>query len=511
MRTLEPRATLRSIALALFAAALAAGAGGCKKTNTCKTGTAMLALRFDNPAQMGDSVDITVDVSVTPHETLTGTLDLIPGTRGGTVEVHFRNAYQAGAPIVILARAMSSDGQLIQELQMSTTLSPGCSYITVQASTVVSPDGAGGEDAPGDVPVAGPDGTSGDGGGLDDGAPPAGDGGDGDGDAAMPVGGDAAPDRPFVEVGGGSDGPCPGICKPGDTLACGKCGTKTCTMDCAWSACGNEGNCLAGSTRACGNCGIQVCDPTCQWEVTCHNEGVCKPGDSMTCGNCGHQTCGATCAFDACAGDGQCAPGATRACGRCGVEKCNATTATCGWSGVCENQGACTPGSSRPCGVGNCGVEMCGNDCQWTGSCSNPGQCIPGDTGGCGNCGTMTCGTDCKWPTAAGTCTGQGPCAPNQTGTCGNCGTITCAANCQWPTGAAACTGQGVCSPGDSVDCGRCGDGVQACTAACTWSTCKGGTINCCPITASVTGTTAPLICPCPVAAAKVAICPQPQ
>jgi hypothetical protein len=429
------------VALALSLAA----AVGCDKTRTCKKGTAFLDLRFAAPAQKGDRVDLTIDVTDMPHETVTGTLLLQEGTHGGTAEVDFQMPYRAGAHVIVLARAMRGDN-MVEEIMTAATLADACSRIVLQNQMSTSPDAAS------DVPQGG--------GGGDDGGSTVSDGG--------------AVDRPYVEVGGS----CTGGCTPGETATCGRCGTKTCGADCSWSACTGESECLAGSMQACGNCGIQVCDTTCHWQATCQREGECKAGDSAVCGNCGRKTCSSTCAWSACAGDGTCTPGMTRTCGRCGTETCGNSGASCGWSGVCAGEGACSPGSTRPCGPGNCGTEACGTNCQWAGVCQNAGECAPGDVSGCGNCGTRTCGTDCHWPTAASACTGQGPCAPNTTAGCGNCGTVTCTAACQW---SGTCAGQGACAPGDTIDCGACGNGLQTCTSACAWGVCKGGTTaGCC-------------------------------
>jgi hypothetical protein len=267
MRRLPPfRGTEGWLMLATVALLLGAGAG-CKRTNTCRTGTALLDLQFATPAAQGDEVDITVDVLDAPHETMTGTLSLIAGANGGTVEVRFK----------ILARAMRATGT-VEELQGSATLDPGCSYITVRAAANVTDDGgaldlaqppasadSGEDEQPGiDGPLPTELGTPGETEG-DGGSPPI--------DSAPPAV-DAAVDRVFVDVGGGSDGPCPGACRPGETLPCGKCGTKSCTSSCAWGACSAEGDCLAGTSRTCGNCGLQVCDTTCHWDASCRSEGV---------------------------------------------------------------------------------------------------------------------------------------------------------------------------------------------------------------------------------------------
>jgi len=440
---------LRASAAIVLTLALTA-ALGCDKTRPCKTGTALLDLRFAAAAQTGDRVDLTVDVTDTPHETVTGSLLLKEGTRGGTAEVEFKTPYRAGAHVTVLARVMRGDAE-IEELAATTTLAGGCSRIALQ--TAASSDGS--QDA-----------ASGDGGAVD---------------------------RVYIEVGG-EGGTCAGGCLPGESVSCGKCGTKTCAADCTWGACSGEGECLAGSTQTCGNCGIQVCDPTCHWQATCQGQGACKPGDSAACGNCGRMTCSPTCAWGPCAGDSACSAGATRTCGRCGTETCGSSGSSCGWSGVCSGEGACSAGSTRPCGIGNCGTETCGTDCQWSGVCQNAGECVPGALGACGNCGTNTCGADCHWPTDPSLCTGQGTCAPGTTAGCGNCGTITCTQSCQWPT---FCSGEGACAPGDSITCGACDTGTQICTASCTWGLCKGGVTGCCvlPLVDSPDLVAAP-ICP---------------
>jgi hypothetical protein len=72
-------------------------------------------------------------------------------------------------------------------------------------------------------------------------------------------------------------GPCEnetGVCKPGDTQACGNCGTQTCTNYCAWSACGGQpaNSCSPGTidytTAGCATPGSyrnRTCSGTCTW------------------------------------------------------------------------------------------------------------------------------------------------------------------------------------------------------------------------------------------------------
>src|SRR4051812_27527211 len=167
--------------IAALALSLAA-AFGCGKTRPCKEGTAFLDLHFAQPAQKGDRVDLTVDVTDTPRETVTGTLLLPEGTRGGTAEVHFKTAYRAGAKVTLLARAMRGD-DMVEELTSMIVLASGCSRIVLQSSTSTSSDA--GQDAAG---------SGGSGGGSGNGG-----GGGGSGGTVA----DGGPvDRVYVEVGG---------------------------------------------------------------------------------------------------------------------------------------------------------------------------------------------------------------------------------------------------------------------------------------------------------------------
>ncbi|MFO0743354.1 MAG: hypothetical protein U0270_46215 [Labilithrix sp.] len=70
-------------------------------------------------------------------------------------------------------------------------------------------------------------------------------------------------------------GPCggeTGVCSTGETQACGKCGTKTCSGTCGWGQCKNEGVCKPGvithETAGCATVGTyreKACDDTCNF------------------------------------------------------------------------------------------------------------------------------------------------------------------------------------------------------------------------------------------------------
>lgn len=73
-------------------------------------------------------------------------------------------------------------------------------------------------------------------------------------------------------------GPCGneiGQCTPGETQACGNCGTSTCSNSCNWGTCGGQptNSCSPGSVRyTAAGCGAtpggyknQTCDNACQW------------------------------------------------------------------------------------------------------------------------------------------------------------------------------------------------------------------------------------------------------
>ncbi len=104
-------------------------------------------------------------------------------------------------------------------------------------------------------------------------------------------------------------------CTPGQTRACGNCGTQTLTAACTWSACGNQGVCAPGQTSfvPCGNCGARTdtCSNSCQWiPGVCVGQGECSPGEAQLCCPCGRsacscageQVCGQSCTWGSCSG-----------------------------------------------------------------------------------------------------------------------------------------------------------------------------------------------------------------
>jgi hypothetical protein len=105
-----------------------------------------------------------------------------------------------------------------------------------------------------------------------------------------------------------------------------------------------------------------------------YGDGGCSPGQTRACGYCGTQTCGAGFTWDACSQQGVCTPGeaSETPCGdRCGV-RVDTCTDSCQWvTGICE-QGACSPGSIQaccPCGGSSCscaGEQLCRADCTWS-------------------------------------------------------------------------------------------------------------------------------------------------
>ncbi len=182
-----------------------------------------------------------------------------------------------------------------------------------------------------------------------------------------------------------SDGECVamGECEPGETLACGNCGFRTCRIDNTWGPCENTGECSPGATDivgVCGNCGKlqRTCSETCTWGST------------------------------ACVDQGECSPGAIEqggVCGQCAVEQRTCNPETCHWSEwECVGHSECNPGetesSDTPCG--NCGHERrtCDSNCMWSDwTCANEGECTPGSHSvlGCEPCGSKTCNSSCEW------------------------------------------------------------------------------------------------------------------
>ena len=246
-----------------------------------------------------------------------------------------------------------------------------------------------------------------------------------------------------------------------ETVDCGICGkkTRTCSSTCEWNdygACLGQGICSPGETTPCEKCGYRQCSDSCQWGP-CQGSGVCEPGQSKGCGNCGTSYCNGSCQWGSCEQQGVCSVGAKESCGNCGTRECNSW---CSWGG-CTGQGICSTGATQPCG--NCGTMTCNGSCQW-GSCAGQGVCQQGQSQTCGDCGIQYCNGSCKW----GSCSGEGPCGAGDKQNCGNCGKKYCIANiCQW----GPCQDEGVCESGTYSSSGCPGTCMaKKCTSQCKWS-----------------------------------------
>lgn len=394
----------------------------CGQTRPCKEGTALVAVTLEGDAVQAASLRLRLDPAAA--SSVTGTVAHEPGKGGGTIEVVFDGGYPADQRVRVSVTALDARGAIIAVATTEQQLTAGCSRLEI----TVSGTGNGGTDAAID---------------MTDGGDPA---------------ADASADRinlGDVELPTEDGGTCPGICKPGQELACGKCGKQVCGSDCTWSPCQSEGICAAGESRTCANCGTEFCNNKCQW-AGCAGSKTCAAGSSEACGNCGLRTCSAQCEWGSCQNDGACMPGQSQTCGKCGVRKCLSGGTGCGW-GTCEGEGVCSPGATEACG--NCGKRTCLDGCTWS-ACSGEGVCRAGAIEACGNCGTRTCSSACGW------------------GTCG---------------------GQGVCKPGDTADCGKCSDGVSTCSSSCSWGTCRGGSTICCLAATQSISTTPQAIIICPV------------
>ena len=298
-----------------------------------------------------------------------------------------------------------------------------------------------------------------------------------------------------------------GTCKPGETEACGRGGTRSCGGNCEWGACLTQ-TCSGPSSQSCGNCGTQT--RTCDngvWSAwsACNGQGECAPNETRGCGSSGSQACGGNCRWGSC-GNQSCTGAPSQACGSCGTRTRGCDAASGMWSsfGECTDQGECAPNVTRACGTG--GNQACRGDCSWDSVCA--GQTCRGEsTRACGNCGTQTRNCDSNTGTwgAWSSCTGEGECAPNDTSACGAGGTRVCGGNCRWDAtcsgqtcaGAAqqscgncgtqtrtcnpntgtwsnfsACMNEGACRPGASRGCGS--GGTQTCTNSCQWPTACG-------------------------------------
>lgn len=192
-------------------------------------------------------------------------------------------------------------------------------------------------------------------------------------------------------------------CSPGDELACGFCGLRTCQADGTYGDCEGQGECLPDAldiVGSCGNCGqmVRTCGPTCQYGAeTCTGEGVCAASTVETggeCGNCGRdeRTCSAQCLWDAwqCAGEGTC-PGIG---GDCCGGACTDTQTDPDYCGDCNT--AC--GAGETCCGGVCADTQ--TDPSYCGGCTN--ACGASQQCCAGSCSTYTCITGGSVPLTAG-------------------------------------------------------------------------------------------------------------
>jgi outer membrane beta-barrel protein len=94
-------------------------------------------------------------------------------------------------------------------------------------------------------------------------------------------------------------------CNPGDTRACGSCGTETCGSNCQWGLCLGSVD-TQNDPKNCGGCGI-CCPPDCS---PTGSRFACRCGQCRDLSNCGPccsnpNTCDA-CFYQACMEGGRC-------------------------------------------------------------------------------------------------------------------------------------------------------------------------------------------------------------
>jgi hypothetical protein len=187
----------------------------CRATGACKPGTVLLDVDLGPSGAAAD--ELVVRATAAGSELAAGTLAHTPGQRRGTVEVRFAGGYPVGTAVALEVSARSQ-GTLLARGSTVETLAAGCAayFLELPAGAGAGGDGPRAEDArdggrPADI--LGADGA------LPDGAL--------DGAADTPAGLDA-------------DTGCSGACAPGTTMACGRCGKRTCTSACTWGACSGE-------------------------------------------------------------------------------------------------------------------------------------------------------------------------------------------------------------------------------------------------------------------------------
>ena len=198
-----------------------------------------------------------------------------------------------------------------------------------------------------------------------------------------------------------------GVCGAGETDICEKCGTKSCTAECAWGQCTNQGDCSPGETDICEKCGTRSCTAECSWG-TCQNQG-CAPEAIESCGVNGTKTCNESCDWGDCVEASPCGNGVctNETCDTC-PDDCGPCTGDCCepqqdspwcddksvWECVCKEDTFCcetnwddicvTEVDSKDCGTCE---EECGNN-----NCAGSENCVacPED---CGECTDTSCCT----------------------------------------------------------------------------------------------------------------------
>ena len=280
------------VALCLGFVVVAFGGGCGRGTARCNEGTVFFTVTLQGVALTADRIEVrtTIDGAAGPM----GSVPRRAGENQGTVEIALGGRYRQGAELVIVALAHSGT-RLLAEGRAAGPLEPGCSVRAVNLGAAVADagdarpadgprpaDGGGVDSRPADSPTTDA---------AEDGPPSVDAPADGPADGAS----DLPPDL--------STGPCPGVCTPPMTMACGRCGTRACTANCAWGACLNQGVCEPMATEACGRClsGRRTCTAACGWGA-CQNEVGCVPTMTRPCEGCPGltQTCSRECTWTAC-------------------------------------------------------------------------------------------------------------------------------------------------------------------------------------------------------------------
>jgi hypothetical protein len=413
---------------AVFGVAVAAvlGAGACRSTESCRSGTAFVTIDVGPAGARANELE--VRVLVDGAEVSRGTLVHPAGQRQGTVEVRFGGAYRQGATAVIEVQARLN-GLTVATGSAEKRLEAGCSALSLTLEGEEAGDGAAPPDAPppGDGPIADLPGPRVDG-------------------PAVVDGPGTTPDTQLV---------CPG----GQHVCSGRCADDKDVVSCG-------GSCTPCRVPAGGmaTCDGTMCGIACPGQQACL--GACIPSGQPCSGVCpaGKHACGNECASDT------------------EVNSCGTRCTPC--AAPANGMAVCTGGQ---CGITcNSGHHPCGTACARN---TDPATCgamctaCPAPTGGQATCDGMTCGKSCpagKWLCANACIDRSQPCS-------GQCptGLNNCTGVCKDPSSPASCgpTCELCAAPtGGSVTC----DGTH-CQPACpgTLRLCNGackdpGSINSC-------------------------------